>query len=153
FGTVFRLGFVPTSQLSVSGTGVYGGPISLSATLTVRGSALAGRRGTFTVNGLSFAAITDSFGVATLPALTPGFFNARTYSHAVSATFAGDDASGASSAVGDLVIAKATPFISWRSPAPIRLRTALDGTQLNAITNVSGTLTYDPPPGTLLPVG
>src|SRR5207253_1194789 len=67
YGTVFRITLGPVTQLSVSAAGVYGGPISLSATL--------------------------AFG------------------------------------------------------AP------LDGTQLNATTNAFGTFVYNPPAGTILPVG
>ncbi|MBW8894640.1 MAG: Ig-like domain repeat protein, partial [Acidobacteria bacterium] len=154
YGTVFRLGFIPATQLSVSATGVYGSPISLSATLTSGGSPLAGRQITFTLNAVfSFTAVTDSAGIATVPGVNAGFFNAGTQPNVVFASFAGDDTYGASSALGDLVIARATPIVTWPSPAPIRFGTPLDGTQLNATANVFGTFIYDPPPGTILPVG
>ena len=45
------------------------------------------------------------------------------------------------------------PSISWTDPAAIVYGTALTTNQLNAIVNVPGVLSYNPPPGTVLPVG
>ncbi len=50
-------------------------------------------------------------------------------------------------------VLKATPEITWASPAPITAGTALSGTQLNATSPVPGTKTYTPPAGTVLPAG
>ena len=52
-----------------------------------------------------------------------------------------------------LTVAKATPAITWPTPAPISVGTALSGTQLNATTPVAGTFAYTPPSGTLLLAG
>jgi hypothetical protein len=46
-----------------------------------------------------------------------------------------------------------TPAIRWPTPAPLRAGTALSAAELGASTEVPGTFTYDPPPGTVLPVG
>jgi len=51
------------------------------------------------------------------------------------------------------MIKKATPTISWSTPADISFGSALSPTQLNAIASVPGTLVYSPPAGTVLPVG
>ena len=48
---------------------------------------------------------------------------------------------------------KATPVITWTSPASIVYGTALGATQLNATASVPGTFAYDPPAGTVLSVG
>jgi hypothetical protein len=52
-----------------------------------------------------------------------------------------------------LVVNKATPIITWPTPAPITYGTALSSIQLDATANVSGTFVYTPPSGTLLAVG
>jgi hypothetical protein len=48
---------------------------------------------------------------------------------------------------------KATPVITWNSPADIVQGIVLGDAQLNAGSNVDGTFLYDPPTGTLLGVG
>jgi len=45
------------------------------------------------------------------------------------------------------------PKITWANPAAIPYGTQLSGTQLDATTTVSGTFTYSPAAGTILPVG
>src|ERR1051326_5126258 len=50
-------------------------------------------------------------------------------------------------------VAKATPLITWTTPAAISYGTALSATQLNATANVSGTFAYSPAAGSILPVG
>jgi hypothetical protein len=50
-------------------------------------------------------------------------------------------------------VAKATPAITWASPAGITYGTALGAAQLNATANVPGTFVYTPPVGTVLTVG
>jgi gliding motility-associated-like protein len=52
-----------------------------------------------------------------------------------------------------LLINKATPVITWNTPAPITYGTALSAIQLNATANVAGTLTYTPASGTVLAAG
>ena len=48
---------------------------------------------------------------------------------------------------------KQIPVITWANPAAINYSTALGVTQLNATANVSGTFTYAPAAGTILPAG
>ncbi len=51
------------------------------------------------------------------------------------------------------IAGKARPAISWTNPPDILQGTALDTNQLNATADVPGNFVYDPPAGTLLPVG
>lgn len=57
------------------------------------------------------------------------------------------------SASGSLVIARATPVITWATPADIPYGTALSNTQLNATASVAGSFTYSPVSGTILELG
>lgn len=52
-----------------------------------------------------------------------------------------------------LVVNKATPALTWASPAAIPYGTALSPTQLNASSNVDGLFTYTPAAGALLGLG
>jgi len=52
-----------------------------------------------------------------------------------------------------LTIIKATPSITWSSPAAIVFGTPLSATQLNATASVAGTFTYSPGNGTILNAG
>ncbi len=55
-------------------------------------------------------------------------------------------------ATTEVVVNKATPQISWTTPAAIAYGTALSATQLNATSNVPGTFEYTPALGTILDV-
>jgi len=72
-------------------------------------------------------------------------------SYAVVATIADPNYSGTAS--GTLVIAKATPAITWSNPADIVYGTALSSTQLNATASVAGSFVYTPGAGTVLNAG
>ena len=50
-------------------------------------------------------------------------------------------------------VLKATPLITWATPADIASGTPLGATQLNAVANVPGSFVYSPASGTVLPVG
>ena len=50
-------------------------------------------------------------------------------------------------------VLKATPTITWSTPADITYGTALSATQLNATANVPGTFVYSPAAGTVLTPG
>ena len=52
-----------------------------------------------------------------------------------------------------IVVVKATPVLSWPTPAKIVYGAALDASQLNALASVPGRLDYSPAPGELLPPG
>ena len=51
------------------------------------------------------------------------------------------------------MISKATPAITWATPAAIPYGTALSATQLNASSTVDGTFVYTPAAGVVLGVG
>jgi len=52
-----------------------------------------------------------------------------------------------------LTVNKATPTITWATPAAITYGTALSATQLNATASVNGSFAYNPPAGTVLGAG
>ncbi len=52
-----------------------------------------------------------------------------------------------------IIVNKATPVVTWSSPAAITYGTALSIAQLNASATVPGTFTYTPPSGTILNAG
>ena len=52
-----------------------------------------------------------------------------------------------------LVVSKATPIVTWATPAGITYGTALGAAQLNATASVAGTFTYAPAAGTTPPAG
>ena len=54
---------------------------------------------------------------------------------------------------GGVIIARATPVITWANPAGIVYGTALGATELNATTTVPGVFVYTPPAGTVLNAG
>ena len=57
------------------------------------------------------------------------------------------------SASVQLIVLKATPVITWATPADIDFGTPLGPAQLNATASVPGTFTYAPPAGTVLSIG
>jgi pilus assembly protein CpaE len=73
----------------------------------------------------------------------------------LSATFTPDDAEGYTTAQADvsLTVTQATPIVTWPSPAAISQGAALDSTQLNATSLVSGTFAYTPAAGEVLAEG
>lgn len=75
----------------------------------------------------------------------------------LSATFTPTDTHKfkAATATVSLTVNKATPTISWNSPAPLTVGASLENTQLNATAmfggaNVPGTFTYSPAAGTVM---
>ncbi len=69
------------------------------------------------------------------------------------ANYAGDANHSASSGSATLTIGPALPNVSWAAPADIFYGTMLSATQLNATSNVPGTLNYTPAAGTILAAG
>ena len=69
--------------------------------------------------------------------------------------FAPADSANYTTATGSALInvAKATPVITWASPADIDYGTPLSGTQLDATASVPGTFGYTPDVGTVLSPG
>jgi FG-GAP-like repeat/Bacterial Ig-like domain (group 3) len=50
----------------------------------------------------------------------------------------------------NIIVTKATPIITWPTPAAVPVGTVLGGTQLDATASVPGTFTYTPAAGTVL---
>lgn len=73
--------------------------------------------------------------------------------YAVVASYAGNGTYSAATGNATLTIDKATPVITWPTPADIVEGTPLGPSQLNATANTTGTFVYSPPAGTVLGVG
>jgi hypothetical protein len=75
--------------------------------------------------------------------------------HELTVTFTPTDAANytPAQAAVSVTVAKATPAMSWPTPAPIACGTALSETQLNATASVPGRFTYTPAAGDLLAPG
>ena len=73
----------------------------------------------------------------------------------LSTTFTPTDTKTYSAATStvQLTVNKASPAITWATPAPIVTGTALSATQLDATATVPGSFTYSPTAGTVLAVG
>jgi hypothetical protein len=73
----------------------------------------------------------------------------------LTATFTPMDAANYNTVSGTvfLVVAQASPTLTWASPSEIALGTALSATQLNATSNVPGTFLYKPAAGTVPALG
>jgi subtilase family serine protease len=71
--------------------------------------------------------------------------------HTLSAVFTPTDSTDYSSAVASvtLTVNRATPVVSWSTPATVPTGIVLGATQLNATANVPGSFTYSPAAGTL----
>ncbi len=79
-----------------------------------------------------------------------------TGAHTLNVTFTPTDTTNytTASASVQLTVNKATPVVTWPTPAPIAYRTALSSAQLDATSNVlPGTFVYSPAAGTILPAG
>src|SRR4029079_18979260 len=76
-------------------------------------------------------------------------------SQTLSVTFTPTDAANYTVATKTTTInvLKATPVITWATPADITYGTALGATQLNASANVPGSFVYNPIAGTVLDAG
>ena len=154
YGTVYRLTITPSSLAVSPASSIYGGTTTLSATLTSAGAPVTGRTVTFAISGTAVgSATTDAAGVATLTVVSIAGKIANAYSGAVQATFTGDRVYPAVTGGADLMVSKRSTHIRWTTPADIIYGTPLESGQLNAVSDVPGTLTYSPVAGTLLPVG
>jgi Bacterial Ig-like domain (group 3)/FG-GAP-like repeat/Abnormal spindle-like microcephaly-assoc'd, ASPM-SPD-2-Hydin len=73
----------------------------------------------------------------------------------LSVTFTPTDTTDYNNATGNvtLTVNKATPTITWATPAAITYGTALSATQLDASASVGGSLVYSPASGTVLTAG
>src|SRR5207244_5668446 len=81
----------PTTLTVAPASGIYGGTVNLSATLTSNGSAVSGKTMNFTLNGNPVgSATTNSSGVATKTGVSLSGIYPGTYPSGVGASFAGD---------------------------------------------------------------
>jgi hypothetical protein len=106
-----------------------------------------------TTSPAGIAGVTVSYAQNGMPVARP----TQAGSYAVTATLANPDYN-ATAATGTLVIAPATPLLTWASPASIVVGTALGASQLDAVATfngqpLAGTLTYAPAAGAVLPPG
>ena len=95
--------FVATTTLTVSpATGTYGGTTNLTATLS---PAVAGKTIRFTLNGIPAGkAVTDSNGVANIPAANITGISSGSYPTGVAASFAGDATHVSCSGIASLMV-------------------------------------------------
>lgn len=160
----FTLPVLATGQHLIGAT--YSGDADFS-TATVAGMTITVSQATPAINWAAPASITfgTALGAAQLNASStiPGTF---TYSPAagivptagnqiLSVLFTPTDATDYTNATATvtLTVAKATPIITWATPASIIASTPLNAAQLNATANVPGTFVYAPSIGTVLPAG
>jgi hypothetical protein len=109
-------------------------------TQTYTGSALAASATTTPAN----LTVTFTYnGVATAPTAAGNYTVVGTVS----------DANYQGTATGTMTINKATPTVTWATPAAITYGTALNAIQLDASSPVAGTFAYSPAAGTVLAAG
>ena len=144
---------------AADGTGTLTINKAAQATLTVTGpsSITYGTTGTATATGgsgtgaITFSAA-GSMGCS-VAGTTVSVSNASG-TCTLTATKAADiDYTTTNSALYTVALAKATPVITWPTPAAIAYGTALSATQLNATASVPGTFVYTPAAGVVLPAG
>jgi Concanavalin A-like lectin/glucanases superfamily/MBG domain (YGX type)/Bacterial Ig-like domain (group 3)/IPT/TIG domain/MBG domain len=149
---------VPSPIQATYGAGTYPGVAILRDS---SGAALAGK--TLRLTQSVFGVVGDPTPTTTLVTDTDGMvrwdapFNAPvgTYPSGFRAFFEGDSQHAHSTFVSATVIVqKATPQITWASPAPITYGTALSyALQLNATANVPGSFSYSPGSGSVPAAG
>lgn len=148
-GTVTVNKTSPTVSLSSSVNPLIYGGLSVF-TATINGGQSPSGTVTFQVNGQTFGTATVSGGVAIYNG-TNEVWTAGT--DTISAIYSGDGDNGGATGTLTETINKATPTISWATPAAITYGTALSATQFNASSTVAGTFVYTPVTGTVLTAG
>ena len=75
--------------------------------------------------------------------------------HTLTAIFTPSDTTAYTTAQASvtLTVTKATPAVSWATPAPVTYGAALSSAQLNAVASVPGRFVYTPAEGEMLPAG
>jgi streptogramin lyase len=106
--------------------------------------------GTTQLNATSTAAGTFTYSPAAGTVLGVG---SHTLTVTLTPTNAADYTTATANATVTLTVNKATPSITWATPAAITYGTALSATQLNASSPVAGKFTYSPAAGTTLTAG
>lgn len=159
------LGPAATDISAENASGTFGGTVTLSATLTSKGSPLANKTISFTVNGNEAgSATTDDNGVATLSNVTlaplSGRVRAGTYATGIAASFAGDSRLAASNTTASLTVNKADPSMRVDSEGTLTydglphaayaavtgvFRERLEGATISYTEVSSGLTTSEPP--------
>ena len=160
-----------TTGLVTSGSpSAFGQSVTFTATVTSSSGTPSG-----TVNfydgatGATCSALASSSllgaGTATSSPVAPAPFSSSNLSagtHKILACYQGSTSFGASGGSVTQVVNRATPILTWSTPAAITYGTALSSTQLNATATyqnggspaaVAGTFTYTPAAGTILSAG
>ena len=132
--------------LPASGNSTFGQSVTATATVALQsGTSTPTGSVVFTVDGTAEPSVLLSgAGTAaiTLPSLTAG-------AHSISAAYTatGNFANSATASPLSVTVNKATPTITWATPAAIAYGTALGAAQLNATGSVAGALVYTPAAG------
>ena len=162
------LAVVPTStsitSSSPSDTSVYGQSVTFTATVT--NTAATGGTPTGSIEfydgTTDLGPGTDLTGSGTIAASTFTISTLTAVTHSITAVYTPTGAFVGGSVALNQVVTRATPTITWTSPAPITFGTALGGSQLDAtatwpvgvvVETVGGTFTYTPISGTVLSAG
>jgi hypothetical protein len=128
--------------------GTYGVPFSYALAANTFNDPDAGQTLSYTASGLPAG--------ITFDAATRSFSGTPTQSSTFPVTVTATDDGTPSLSVSDtfnILVAKATPLITWANPADINCSTPLGSAQLNATANVPGTFTYNPLAGMALSLG
>jgi hypothetical protein len=129
--------------------------VTLSATVTATANGpVDGGTVTFVVSGVGNPATSSpvSQGSASVSLAVPASTPVGTYAIQVAYSGTANFAPSVDSA-DSLTISKATPTLTWNTPASIPSGTPLGPSQLDATASVPGTFVYNPPAGTVLPSG
>jgi len=131
----------------------YGQQVTLTATLSPYAAgnlSTAGETVTFKAGATTLGTATLSGGVAALTLTT-----LPTGADSLTASYPGDsNFLTSTSSILSFTVSKATPTITWPTPAAISYGTALSATQLNATSGaVAGTFVYSPAAGAILSAG
>jgi len=94
-----------TNLAVTAATGIYGGTVTLSATLISNSSPVSGKMITFTLSGNpAGTGVTDGTGVATVTNVSLSGINAGTYPSGIAASFAGDGGYSGSTGTAGLTV-------------------------------------------------
>ena len=106
---------VPATTLAVApATGIFGGTVDLSATLTANSLGVPGKSISFALNGNNAGSgISDASGLATVSTVSLAGINAGVYPAGISAAFAGDSGFTAANNTATLTVSKADQSINF----------------------------------------
>ncbi|HEX8921274.1 MAG TPA: hypothetical protein VF766_07330, partial [Pyrinomonadaceae bacterium] len=109
----------------------------------------------FAISASASSGLPVSFSIVSGPATISGSTLTVTGAGIVTvrASQAGDATYNPTTLDQSFTVIKATPIITWATPANITVGTPLSSTQLNATTTVPGTFQYSPSAGTVLSAG